>query len=243
MGPSIDLYCDYGWDDNAITRWQKFYSKEEHKKLNLKIDEKNLIFLYNIFLESLKNPKCEVSFGYDHDSILYHTLNHSEIELVNIDHHHDILYSEYCDDDDIDDMNLILSYDTEYRRVSENKRINEGNWVCKLSSENLIKSYTWIGNKNSFSELRKCEVVYFKSIVPKFKMVKREEFKIENYNFDKVFVCLSPQFVPQQYWHYFKILLMLYEKTTGKKYNLEEQVNKKFETEIRHQLVTNEILY
>lgn len=243
MGPSIDLYADYGWDDNAFTRWEYFYNEENNKKLNLNIDKKNLIFMYGVFLKSLKNSNCEVSFGYDHDNILYLLSNDKNIELVNIDHHHDIMYTEHSGNDDVDDMSLIMSYDEEYRRLVENCDIHEGNWVAKLNSENRLKSYTWIGNTNSFSELRKCETAYFSSLIPKFKMLKREKYNFENYNFDKIFVCLSPQYVPKEHWFYFKLFLTAYENFTGNEYDLKNQVNRKYETEIRHQCVTNEILY
>ncbi len=65
----------------------------------------------------------------------------------------------------------------------------------------------------------------------------------EDYNFDHIFVCLSPQYVPKNHWHYFTMFIMAYEQITGKTVDINSFAKRKFEYEIRHNQVTNEILH
>ena len=104
------------------------------------------MFCYNTFLKSLKNCK-NVSFGYDHDSILYQISDFSNVDLINIDHHDDVFAADYNDE-----YHQFL--EKEYSEIVESNKVHEGNWVAWLASKGKLKSYTWIGNQNSGNKIR-----------------------------------------------------------------------------------------
>lgn len=240
MSPSIDMYDFECWNDSSHWRWKDFFENSEISENDLHIDKKNLFFCFETFLRAIKESSCDVSFAYDHDNILFNIDKFDGIELINIDHHHDILYA---DEDENDNESTMESFKMKYSQISEYSMVNEGNWVAWLRSKDKIKSYTWIGNESSFSNISEFKSLYYKNFIPKFSMKTREDYKFKDYKFDHIFVCLSPQYIPPVHWHYFMMFVIAYEQITGKLSNIIDSSTKKFETSIRHSLVTDEILY
>lgn len=237
MAPTIDIYHETGWDDNPTTRWELFFSLTKVKEEELYCDKKNLFWVYEQYLRALENCSS-VSFAYDHDNILYSIQDYDEIDLINIDHHHDILYPQ------MEKPDLVLNnMKWNYHVIKDNHHIDEGAWIAWLRSKDKIRSYTWITNENAIEGVGDTELKYFNSLIPRFKVVTRKNFEIKDYNFDHIHVCLSPQYMPKRHWHYFTMFSIAYEAKTGNKVDLNEISNKKFETNIRHLNVTNEILY
>ena len=115
--------------------------------------------------------------------------------------------------------------------------------VIEILKQDKIKSYTWIGNENSFSSISDFKLMYFKNFLPKFTMKTRENYTFKDYKFDHIFICLSPQYIPPIHWHYFNMFKMAYEQISGNSVNIIESTTKKFETFMRHSAVTDEILY
>jgi len=233
MGSVIEIYQKLFWDDNPIIRWKFFYERTDFKESNFYIDQDNLLFCYEIFLKSLK--KCNnVTFGYEHDAILFDIQKYDNIDLINIDHHDDVFHMSMSD--------YASGYDAlklEYEMICSSDHVNEGNWGAWLYSRNKINSFTWIRNPTSCNADK---IDFIKSLMGnKFETYLSTEYKIRNYDFDHIFVCLSPQYIPQNHWHYFTMFMMAYEEYTGKKANL--IANKKFENEIKFNQVTNEILH
>lgn len=233
MGSVIEIYQKLFWDDNPIIRWKFFYERTDFKESNFYIDQDNLLFCYEIFLKSLK--KCNnVTFGYEHDAILFDIQKYDNIDLINIDHHDDVFHMSMSD--------YASGYDAlklEYEMICSSDHVNEGNWGAWLYSRNKISSFTWIRNPTSRNVDR---IDSIKSLMGnKFESYLSTEYKITNYDFDHIFVCLSPQYIPQNHWHYFTMFMMAYEEYTGKKANL--IANKKFENEIKFNQVTNAILH
>ena len=91
----------------------------------------NVMFIIKYFLQSIKKTN-NVVFGYYHDSILNHidVKSDEKLFIVNIDHHHDISYSQKLS---VQGLN--------YGECSES------NWLVPI--ENKIEKYVWIKNKNS----------------------------------------------------------------------------------------------
>lgn len=232
MSPSIELYNSLYFDHNSSTRWNNLFQKTPVREHNIFLDESNLLYCYNVFLKSLK--QCDsVSFGYEHDSILYSIKNFDSIDLVNIDHHDDVFAADYAEDHQD-------YYEKEYDEIVRSNRIHEGNWIAWLVSQNKINSYVWIGNENSGNKTRNDVNEKF---VPNYLNVERENYQIKDYNFDHIFVCLSPQYVPQKYWHYFSMFITAYEEFTGKDVDITSWSNRKYEAELRHSKLTDEILH
>ena len=232
MSPTIQLYNNIFFDNNPLTRWKDLFNNTDFKENHLIIDQSNLLFCFDIFLKSLKH--CDkVSFGYEHDSILFSLRNMSDIELINIDHHDDVLGGSYISNVS-NDVEGALS--KEYYDLSQDGRVNESNWVSWLANEDKLKSYTWIGNENS----NKSKNYFNQQIIPNYLNIEKENYKFDNFKFDHIYVCLSPQYIPKNHWHYFTMFINTYEHFHEKDAIIE---NKKFEHDFRYSKLENEILH
>ena len=231
MGPSIELYNGLFFDDNPETRWRDLFDRSDFKESHLVIDQSSLLFCFDTFLKALKNCNS-VSFGYEHDSILYDIKDFSNIDLINIDHHDDVLGGDYSQD-----MDYESALKKEYFEVVKDNRVHEGNWIAWLASQKRINSCVWIGNENSGNKNRN---FFNAKIVPNYLNVEKEDYKFDNYKFDHIFICLSPQYIPKNHWHYFSMFIKVYEEFSGKDAIIH---NKQYEHELRNLQVNNEILH
>ena len=227
MGPSIQLYNNLFFDGNPETRWRNLFDYSAIRDNHIFIDQGKLLFCFDTFLKAIKNCK-NVSFGYEHDTILYDIQNLSNIDLINIDHHDDVFGADYANSADYES-----ALKKEYYDISNYQRVHDGNWIAWLASQNRINSYVWIGNENSANKSRN---FFNQKVVPNYVNVTREEYKFDDYNFDHVYVCLSPQYIPKNHWHYFSMFLNVYEQFSGKDAMIH---NRKYEMELRNQQVTN----
>ena len=237
MSPSIQLYNNAFFDSNPLTRWNDLFNNTDFKENHLTIDQSNLLFCFDTFLKSLK--QCDsVSFGYEHDAILFNLQKFSDIELINIDHHDDVLGGSYVNDTGYNPAayNSEGALIKEYYDLCENGRVNESNWVGWLVNQKKLKSYTWIGNQNS----NKSKNFFIERIIPEYVNLEKENYNFENYKFDHIHVCLSPQYIPKNHWHYFSMFIHTYEHFHEKDATIE---NKKFENDFRYKRLDNEILY
>ena len=232
MSPSIQLYNNAFFDSNPLTRWNDLFNNTDFKENHLVIDQSNLLFCFDTFLKSLK--ECDsISFGYEHDAILFYIEKFTDIELINIDHHDDVLGGSYTTDAVYNPEGALSK---EYYDLCEGGRVNESNWVSWLSNEKKLKSYTWIGNVNS----NKSKNFFNEKIIPNYVNVEKENYKFDNYKFEHIHVCLSPQYIPKNHWHYFSMFINTYEHFHDKDARIE---NKKFEHDFRYRKLGNEILY
>lgn len=229
MSPSIELYETLQHDSNPTTRWNQLFDNSDFRDCHFVIDQGNLLFCFEIFLKALKDCK-NVSFGYEHDAILFDIADKSNINLINVDHHDDVLEPHFSSNYDYE-----TALQKGYEQVCNANRVHEGNWIAWLASQKKIDSYTWIGNNNSSSKRRN---FFNERIVPNYWNVEREEYKFSDYKFDHIFVCLSPQYIPKNHWHYFSMFLKTYEELSGKDAVIH---NKKNEIEFRHKEI-NKVL-
>ena len=129
------------------------------------------------------------------------------------------------------------AYKYEFYELLKHDRVHEGNWGAWLGGRGKLNSFTWIGNKNSGNKARN---QFNAEVVPNYINVEKEDYKFDNYNFDHIFVCMSPQYIPPNHWHYFAMFISAFEEFTGKDAII---YTEKFETHIRHQRIHNEILH
>jgi hypothetical protein len=124
--------------------------------------------------------------------------NDNNLNIINIDHHHDLGYDER---DDTKEGTL--------------NSPNCGNWAKFLFDSNKMKNYIWIKNVNSVGIVR--EKVNEQMI--KYEILEKNfcEFynEILNLNFDKIFICLSPEWVPEHYHPLFFLMLDLINQKKG----------------------------
>ena len=210
MYPDIDFYNSFLYNRNPITRWKKMEDNGYTRMVSkYDIDQSNLMFIYNTFLKSIMKCKS-CSFGYEHDSILYELENHTNIDLLHIDHHNDYLNGKYREPND--DRN----YDKEYYFMETEGDLDEGNWGAWLQQQDKLSSMHWVGppdiKKGAWNKL-----INYALIRTNFSASTKEDLPEIDYNFDHIYMCLSPQYVPQQHWHYFSMFISAYEELSGKK--------------------------
>lgn len=240
MYPTEHLFCDDGWSNNPMARWQMFYHRLKYDKDDLFYDESRLQYLKNIFKNSLK--KCKnVKFGYEHDDIIYYIRDSKKIDLINIDHHNDFIMGDYdfyhedfCENPDLDNINL------EYYHISEFNKVDEGSWIGWLNARGKLNSLKWIGNNNSVNEVTN---KFIKSNVRDYKFIDTMDYDFGEYEFDLIFVCLSPQYIPPHNWGVINWFINKYESKYGDKVNLRDLETRKIEIDYRYTGVTNEILH
>ena len=221
MSPSIELYETLQHDGNPTTRWSQLFDYSDFRDCHFIVDQGNLLFCFDVFLQALN--KCDsVSFGYEHDAILYDIKDKSKIDLINIDHHDDVIEPHSVHARDYEH-----ALEIGYNEVCTANRVHEGNWISWLVNQGKINSYTWIGNKNSSCKRRN---FFNQRIVPNYWNVEREDYKFDDYKFDHIFVCLSPQYIPKNHWHYFTMFMQACEHS-GKQVIVHE---KKYENELRY---------
>lgn len=218
MEPCIESYQEIAWDDHPTIRWKKYFDSIEKDKTNFSINEKNLYYCFEIFMKAIK--KCNnISFSYNHDSILDDLIRYDNIDLINIDHHDDVIYASDIDEDSLNRDKLELeSLRENYEAISQNNVVHEGNWISVLNIHKKINSYTFVGNKKSI-DFTKSKKTFLEEKISKFEYFTRDQYSFENYDFDYIFVCLSPQYIPPSYWHYFSMFLIAATEVTGKTFD------------------------
>lgn len=123
-------------------------------------------------------PKTRVKFLRSHDEMVPCLDKRKEIELVNIDHHHDVGY-------DIENWKmplLGLDYDC-------------GNWVKRLDDNGVLHSYTWVHNPTS-DELTDPDAQHY--ITDQYLL---KEFDLMGLvqDVDELYICGSFEWVPAKY--------------------------------------------
>ena len=234
MGPTIDLYQDdirHTDDTTPEISWTEFNRTNNSVNHDLSIDQSNLLDCYQIFLRSLKhNPT--VVFGYEHDAILYQIGNLENIDLVNIDHHDDVMHGGTCGADKMGLSNEVLC-------IKYLDHVCEGNWGAWLDIKNKLNSFTWISNSNS-GNLDRSD--FNEDLLgEKYRVCLISDYDFGDYDYDHVFICLSPSYTAKNQWHYFKMFMIAYKEITGNEINIISEG--RYEYHQMYRQVTNEILY
>ena len=208
MYPDIEFYNSILYDSNPCTRWKNLqcngYTKKDRPYA---IDQSNLMFCFNTFLKAIKNCNS-VSFGYEHDSIMYALEDCEDIHLINIDHHDDFVNGFYQTDG-------YQGLAKEYDLILEDDRFDEGNWIAWLNIQGKLSSYTWIGNPIE-NKMNCNRSQFMMDRVKDCRIALKEDCTFNTYSYDHVYVCLSPQYMPPEHWHYFSMFLSAYEEFSGK---------------------------
>ena len=198
---------------NPHIKWWMYFNFKKSDRSEMDINYTNLAFIFDI-LNFFINKNKKIIFAINHDSILLELDKIDDrFDIINIDHHHDILY---CSDCIVD--------------VEKFNYISCGNWIWYLNFKNKINSYTWIKNKNSsiFNE-----GISNSKKPTNYNSFLRDElsFNIKDIDFDFIFICLSPNFIMPEHWQYFHMLRNMYEQKIGKKV---EYIQKIYEIDPRH---------
>jgi len=130
----------------------------------------------------------DIYVAFSHKNIGEFLKNENDLEIVNIDHHHDLGYDE-----------------TELFETC-----TCANWVYYFFKQGKIKSYLWLNNSNSgIIPPPRAEDCFSSEY---FCNIEEDEFINRFGKPDKIFICLSPEWVPEQYHPLFFLMLDLLNK-------------------------------
>lgn len=179
MAPSINLY------NNIVgpNKWENEFSQD----LLIRLSFADLQHYHNITLWLLniikQIPKEKVHFIFDHEQVLNYIPLAEEVNLINIDHHHDIGYG-LADQKDITDANLTC-----------------GNWIKYLINHGKLVKYHWINNKNSTPLENDIITDEQKKMFITTNLI---DFNLNDItDIDELIICLSELWIPPNYRHLF----------------------------------------
>lgn len=148
--------------------------------------------LTSFLMEQYINKK-EIIFMNSHDEMIKLTKNQGPFELVNIDHHHD------------------LGYGDNVRWSLPVREVDCGNWVKKMWDLNRITKYIWIKDFQSQDPpIRANQFISEKYFINDNKILEKTEF-------EKIFICFSPEWIPNNYQHLFNIWKILFKEKDNTK--------------------------
>lgn len=189
MAPSIDFYNDMiSAPGTPLSQLIEGFPSLEY---SFPAD----LFVYSFLTQNLtawamKKPKIYVISNHrDMDKIL-HQQKSSEINLINIDHHHDVNY-------EADAWNKTIF------------KAECGNWVKHCKDAKLITKYTWVHND-------KFEIDGAKPIGYIDEHYSLHSFAMRNIpDPDVVVLCASQEWIPPHYQPLFTAWVSLCEEITG----------------------------
>lgn len=183
MHPSIDLYNDEVYvNDDPDELWADLEDTYGYERLNiLNYDQEVLL---NILKLLKKNQNTPLHFIINHEEIVDQlkettTYNEDKYNIINIDFHHDMWYNP----DDLIDLKNDKEYDC-------------ANWLGYLYMQKKLSSIIWVKAPTS----SKLDVkVYGKNTIPITTWSIKEFFRLDDMEFDEVYFCFSPQWIPPKY--------------------------------------------
>lgn len=197
MEPCINLYNHLINGAGCISHkqiWDNVYEELTCENF-ISYNEDN----YKFIISLLENINCPIYIGPDHTSILRAIDDEYKknpqfcgpFEIVNIDHHHDIVYTDF-------QMTEIQKYS--YPGCAD--------WVGYLFYNNFISKYYWIANENSKINL----TVNFPKAKLNTVILNKENFHTD-YQFDMCYISSSIEWIPPQILEkYFSFLRKIINK-------------------------------
>lgn len=193
MAPCIQLYNNmvpnFSWDDlkNSFPQMQLLNADLIHY-------QRLTQWLLKIIT---KIPKEKVIFIENHGALNKY-LPHEEINVYNIDHHHDCGYGE---------------------KPKDKEELDCGNWVYDIAQHGFLKTYTWIKNTSSSREKEKYEgLINYKFDLINYNL---EELPVP----DLLILCLSEPWTPPEYRPLFYLWKDLLENYYQTNFVMDYQIN------------------
>ena len=145
--------------------------------------------MINLILELSKDISySNICVAFSHEHIGQFLKNDKDLEIINIDHHHDLGYDE----------------DDSYEKCTC------ANWAYYLFKQGKLDKYIWLNNNNSdIMPPPRHEANFFSEL---FCDINETSYINRFGRPDKIFICLSPEWVPSQYHPLFFLMLDLLNK-------------------------------
>lgn len=194
MYPCINLYnSDVAGDDNPIDLWRDLEDEYGLENYNiLTYDTKVLKEITKLIAHNKNKP---VHFIQEHQEIVDHLKStagwgEDRYDIYNVDHHHDLWYR-----------------DTDFAEILKRDEYNCSDWLGYLYLTKRASNITWLKAPNSIEpEIRS----YGGDI--KINTLRIREFdKLHKIDFDEIYFCFSPQWVPQKYKIFYDMIQIMIE--------------------------------
>lgn len=209
LSPCINLYNDLVFaNENPEKIWEKV-NKLRNVDKHISYDNENLKYVFNVFSNALSKlkDKNNVTFANNHDAILFRLADKryeaDSFTVYNIDHHHDIYYSENSKSE-VDRFDVA----------------SVANWVWYLDKHKKLSEYKWICNENSF--FPEGEVTSNAKMDAYRGKTYKDIFDVEEWEY--IFICNSPHWFPRDYDVFFEMLIDIYQNLTGNEVIVEENI-------------------
>ena len=179
MAPTIEYYNHMVPSRN----WEDIQMENPYMH-NPKADLSHYNYLLCL-LDKVITKETDIYVAYNHKMIIDFLSNVDIVDVINIDHHHDLGY-----------------------HPEENEKDNCANWAKQLLKSGKTRNYIWAKNVNSQLPVDsiKEELESYNYIIADFNELKD---RIMDMKFDKVFLCMSPEWVPPYYQQLFYGILDL----------------------------------
>lgn len=195
MNPSIGLYNDVVGTEFKVDSYFEDFPFMANVPADLNIYEYVTRYIVDVF-KTLQ--KGQIHFIRSHEQIVPLVSKFRDIELTNVDHHHDIGY-------ELEDWSKPIV-----------GKANCGDWVKKLFDMKVIKSYEWVSNDRSDVMPAGIEDIY-----------DVKETHLSDYSLielakktDMLVICKSFEWVPKLYQPLFYTWVGIYEEMYNTKYTL-----------------------
>ena len=187
MAPCIKLYNSMcGGDENPTVSWNRIEAERNIQNF-LEYDANYLSYIAKLIKNNVQNGATLIPIKEHQELVKPIMENPGKIDLVNIDFHHDVLYGDH------------------QASIVDMDKYNYSNWVFYLYSKNKLNSCTWVRAPQSDPLMENIEF-HFDGILP------ARDLKTLGNNFEFIYFCLSPQWVPFKFHHLYDLIIDLCRK-------------------------------
>jgi hypothetical protein len=208
MFPCISLYNDIvGGDANPTQLWIQMEYERKLKDF-LSYDANAYDTIMQLCVKNISNKATIVPIT-SHEEIITFLEKHCSVEMEqeenfvdNVDFHHDVLYNK-------DDFNSIYNFGDK----------SCANWGGYLLCKGMVQNYTWYDTPHSapfaLNHLFTQEEIDTHPPVQELKTLFDNKYTVKHIgelssiqdDYDIVFLCLSPQWVPYKYHHLYDLII------------------------------------
>lgn len=191
MYPCINLYNgDIDGDDNPIELWKQLEEDYQFENYNILTYDTSVLLELAKLIHYNKEQGKPIYYIDEHQHIVDkikkdNDYDESTYDIYNVDFHHDLWYSA----EDILD-------------IKENDGYHCGCWIGYLYFNKKLSSITWLKAPNSDG----LELKTYGGTLDLKTLRIREFDKLYDIDFDEVYFCLSPQWVPQKYKIFYDLI-------------------------------------
>lgn len=212
MYPCIKLYNDYCMgSENPTVVWDNIERRLEVDKF-LSYDADALRNIVKVIKRNVKNGAKFIPIR-EHQELVPLLPEGETFHVLNIDFHHDICYGR-------ESGNEVQNFD----------KYNCSNWVAYLHHTKKLESYTWLRAYNSspfnpdvydFTFPEDYEFLGTKTMLPKsvivpsakkYKELTLRDFDLVESDYDYIYFCLSPQWVPYKFEHLYDLIVDIFKE-------------------------------